>query len=102
MLHRTIGPGGPASHNRNASNDKFVTKTAIGFSVSALSSVFTSTVDREDLFWSSPDFREKLSSSAHENVLSFSLRRSLMQNPALGVKSSNYYIRFVYIYIFFL
>ena len=71
MLRRIIGVA-----NCNASDDKFVTKAAIGFSVSASSLVFTSTADREDLFiglhlifgrnsafqpvktffWSSPDF----------------------------------------------
>ena len=67
--HRRSQGGGP---NRNASNDKLVIKTANGFSVTVRSLIVTLIADHKDLFfflffWSSPDFRDKFSSSAREN-----------------------------------
>ena len=102
MLHRIIGvaraPWPPSPYptppsNRNASNDKLVTKTAIGFSVLPPSLGSTSTASREDLFFGLHLIYGR--NSALRPVKTFFLSRSLVQTPALGVKSSNYYIRFV-------
>ena len=63
--HRPRGP----PPNCNANNDKFVTKTAIAFSVSALSLKFSPRPQTvKTFFWSSPDFREKFCSSAHDEL----------------------------------
>ena len=95
--HRPRGP----PPNCNASNDKFVTKTAIAFSVSALSLVFSPRPQTVKTFsWSSPDFREKFSSSAHDELFFFVWSSSKFgAKSCFGGKSSNYYLRFVYFHL---
>ena len=100
MLHLIIGPRARPP-NCNASNDKFVTKTAIGFSVSALSLVFSPRPQTvKTFFWSSPDFQEKFCSSAHDELFFlFGLRRSLVQNSALvDIPQIITYVLFIFIY----